>query len=1039
MIAKLLACLLLATLLPSFAPAADAPLTADAPGLPAPATHTAGPNDTSEYLLGSVAVHVFFLESNGGGEPQSENWTAANLTAAEGAFTAALTWWTAQVPPALLTFVPTFEVMQVSIEPIAHACGPDAAGIWSCPDSSLWINEVLQQKGYAGAGDARLFLNDLRSSQGTDWAVAVFVADARNDTDGMFAPPPGGTAGWTHGDPGGPFLTLADPGAAAGPLNLTNAAAFALGLAFYATDEGNGLVEGSGYLNVNDEEGSACLMDVRTAGCLSLGSRGQLGWQDTDGDGAPDIVDMPIDLAYTSLPPDPNTGLNLTWTGEVLILAPPNLNPRDPGNPVQVNWVNYLSYREGGPWIPLVPDDGVLDGDFETFTLNLTGLPAGIHALEVCAAKTWGLGAACGTDAFTVDFSPPVTAVNQPAFTITNNTALPLTVQATDDGNIANVRLWYSKDAGPWALYATDFSAPYVFAFDASVPGDGVYDFRSIGTDETGNVEAAPVSPDATVIVDTAAPTTTSNALPGWYTFDFSVSFTVDEAATTYFSVDGSPTWLPGSAVPIFFEGVHTIDFYSVDLANNTEAIQGVTVRLDKSSPAAALVPLANLTNNPVASLNWTASDAVSGLGFVEVYYRPVPGLLWTLLGSAPAPPFNWTLPSDGTWEFSSVAQDAAGNREPLPLSVEAFTTLDTKKPNSTAAPLPNTTAALAFTVTANGSDDLALAAVELWYSFNNGSFLLLNTSAVADAAFLVDAGLLAGEGTYAFYSVAVDAAGNREPAPASPDAITAVDATPPSVAIQAPAGAPAWLIVPDVVFEWTMSDPVSGIERAEVKVDGGVWIDVGTLTFRSVAGLTDGPHTLAVRVTDRAGNVGSASRDIQVDTAGPWLQVLEPVHNTTVSNDTVSVRWSAVDNASGLARVELQMDSEPTVDAGTRSNWTLINVSAGRHILRVRAYDVAGLVVEASVEFVVPAAPGGGGGTQAPFNIWPWVILIIVVLVLLLLLLLARKGKRPAKGFEEFGGMHKVPVEAERGETRRKEPRPEPEEEERPRRQPRF
>jgi hypothetical protein len=998
---------------------AGAPVLGDRPATRAdsrasPTGHTAGFRDTSEYLLGSTAVSVIFVESEGTGDPQTENWTAGDLATAQAEILDALAWWQAQEPNASVTFDVSFLLYNVTVEPINHVCGWDAGGSFLC-EEDLWVTEVMVQLGYTSGTPStrvRTYLNDRRAALGTDWAFAAFVINSANDTDGDFVPPPGGIAANAFAWQGGPWLFLTRDNGGLGPGNISEVFAHEMGHIFYATDEYNGVPEASGYLGAMDIEGSGCLMETGVRTCLSSGTRDQVGWRDTDADAVPDIVDVEPDTQFTATPPAANPGGNLTYAGNVTVPALANLNPQDPGNDIQVADVASLAYRlDGGPWLPIAPDDGLLDSDLEPFTFNVTVTGPGPHTVEACAATAFGISeTACAVHAFTVDVTLPSSSVNTPGYAITNNPVLDLLVTATDDGPIVEVTLWYSRDGGAWTLYDTDTVAPYAFTVDTRPIGDGVYGFYSMALDQAGNLEPAPATADATITVDTVAPVTSTNAILPWSSTDVPVTFTANEPATTWYRVNGG-TWVTGGSVLIYTEGPNTLEFNSTDLAGNVEATRSLTVGVDKSRPNATLRPLPAVTNNPSLLLDWDASDAVSGLAAVEVYYRRSGEASWTLIARTLSPPLAWTIPQDGTFEFATVAEDAAQNREDPASAPEAATTLDTRGPRSVIVGLPEFHDALAFNVTVVASDDLSLDHVELWLRHDIGNFTLWANGTTGNDTFLVDASAL-GEGTYTLYSIAVDSGGNREPEPAVKNA-TVVDVTRPVVAVSTPTPAPGWLVSSSPLLQWTMTDAVSLVARAEVKVDDGPWVDVGLNTSRTLPDLDEGPHTAYLRVTDHAGNERLVSWDLQVDTVAPSVAISTPGANETLGNRTAVVTWTASDATSGVVRVTVTLDAEPPLAlAPDNATWTFAPLPVGTHRVVVQAVDAAGNSAHGEVVFHVPANPDVGGDPQAPFSIWPVLFLLAVALALVILFLLSRRRRKPAFP-GHLDAMHKVQAEA--------------------------
>ncbi len=115
-------------------------------------------------------------------------------------------------------------------------------------------------------------------------------------------------------------------------------------------------------------------------------------------------------------------------------------------------------------------------------------------------------------------------------------------------------------------------------------------------SDRAGNTTAATSAP---VKIDRTAPVTTSSAPSGWsntgVTVTLSPTDNLSGVAATYYTVDGGSTHT-GTSIQIATDGMHTISFWSVDLAGNTESAKSATVKIDTTAPTIThtLSPLAN-------------------------------------------------------------------------------------------------------------------------------------------------------------------------------------------------------------------------------------------------------------------------------------------------------------------------------------------------------------------------------------------------------------------------------------------------------------
>ncbi|EXC35531.1 bacterial Ig-like domain family protein, partial [Acinetobacter baumannii 99063] len=122
--------------------------------------------------------------------------------------------------------------------------------------------------------------------------------------------------------------------------------------------------------------------------------------------------------------------------------------------------------------------------------------------------------------------------------------------------------------------------------------------------------------------------------------------------------------------------------------------------------------------------------------------------------------------------------------------------------------------------------------------------------------------------------AIATDPAGNT-----SGPATAVVDAVAPTVALDD-------VLTNDSTpaLTGTVSDPtatvvvnVDGTDYPAVNNGDGTW----TLADNTLPALTDGPHTITVTATDAAGNVGTDTGVVTVDTAAPAAPVIDPVNGT--------------------------------------------------------------------------------------------------------------------------------------------------------------
>jgi parallel beta-helix repeat protein len=339
-----------------------------------------GINETSEYLIGKVAVGVVLLESNGAIDPSTENWTTARESQVVNKIQSGLSWLANYYPDAHVSFVYDIHYrVPTSYEPISH----------SSSFQVNWMREAMTYLGYPGSNywvQIRAYVNALRLSLNRDWAFSIFVVDSYNDVDGCF------TDGYSsYAYLGGPFLVMTYDNDGYGIGHMDYVVAHETCHIFYATDEYDGSTDVSGYLGVEDNEGSGDMMDAPNTWWLCTNSMEQLGWRDSDGDGIQDILDTFPDTSLTPYSPDPTNKPTLTYEGNVTVVPYPNSNPFGAGRNVSINTITSVEYRvDNGAWQNAFAEDGSFDQAEEGFYFVTQPLSKGPHVIQTRGVNSVG-------------------------------------------------------------------------------------------------------------------------------------------------------------------------------------------------------------------------------------------------------------------------------------------------------------------------------------------------------------------------------------------------------------------------------------------------------------------------------------------------------------------------------------------------------------------------------------------------------------------------------------------------------------------------
>src|SRR5207245_5524668 len=267
--------------------------------------------------------------------------------------------------------------------------------------------------------------------------------------------------------------------------------------------------------------------------------------------------------------------------------------------------VSNITYRiDGGPWRAYA-------GPFV--------LAEGRHAVDFQATDLAGNVESRVTRTILVDTTRPSTNASLsgiPGHSPWYVSGVTVYLNASDTtSGVAG--LAYRVDGGNWTAY----SGPFTLA-------DGVHLIEYYATDVAGLVES---TKSRTVSIDTVPPTTTATlsgtaGANGWFVSAVTVTVSATDATSgatnISYQIDGG-IWLVYTGPFVVGQGVHTVDYFSVDLAGLTEATHSQVIDVDTTAPATTATLAGTTgangwyTSDVIVSLS--ASDTESGVGSVFV------------------------------------------------------------------------------------------------------------------------------------------------------------------------------------------------------------------------------------------------------------------------------------------------------------------------------------------------------------------------------------------------------------------------------------
>ena len=196
-------------------------------------------------------------------------------------------------------------------------------------------------------------------------------------------------------------------------------------------------------------------------------------------------------------------------------------------------------------------------------------------------------------------------------------------------------------------------------------------------------------------------------------------------------------------------------------------------------------------------------------------------------------------------------------------------------------------------------------------------------------------------EGMHTFAVRATDAAGNSATASRS----FTVDTEAPVVSIPVPPNQTTFN-TSHPTFVFFDVGPAGTSTTAQCRIDSDALVPCVS-PWQTGSPLTDGPHTLTVRITDAAGNVGQGSLVFVVDTVAPIVNIPGPPTNENpTSNHTPSLFFDVTNSPPTTAIVSVQCRFDSDAFANGTSPYTAPHsLNDGAHTFQVVATDAAGNV----------------------------------------------------------------------------------------------
>lgn len=280
------------------------------------------------------------------------------------------------------------------------------------------------------------------------------------------------------------------------------------------------------------------------------------------------------------------------------------------------------------------------------------------------------------------------------------------------------------------------------------------------------------------VSVDTSPPITTLSTTPtvpdgqnSWFITTPTITLSRNEPGSTYYQWDSTSSggWITYSTSFTASEGIHTLYYFSVDTAGNTETIKNQQFKLDVTLPSTVTLSGSAVSGSQI-DLTWTAaSDTPSGVSYYEVYNADTSSVITTTAATSYS---HIGLSPGQTYRYYVKAVDVAGNRssQSNTLAVTTPSGGDTEAPTSPSILSWTDVTTSSVTLSwSSSSDNVGVAGYTIFDASTD------TTITTTSATSRVIAGLTP-DTTYTYYVKAYDAAGNSSQASSTLEVVTPPD-----------------------------------------------------------------------------------------------------------------------------------------------------------------------------------------------------------------------------------------------------------------------
>ncbi len=144
-----------------------------------------------------------------------------------------------------------------------------------------------------------------------------------------------------------------------------------------------------------------------------------------------------------------------------------------------------------------------------------------------------------------------------------------------------------------------------------------------------------------------------------------------------------------------------------------------------------------------------------------------------------------------------------------------------------------------------------------------------------------------------------------------------------------------------NITIKWSMKYLYGDRGDYEISIDGGDWIEMGEKNQYNLTGLSEGDHSVRVRIIGLE-KISMDKARFTIDTIPPTIDITFPKKDE-FKKDSLKVEWKASSNGTSIDHFEAKAGNREWAKVGKATSHQFSDLKDGKYNIEIRAVDEAG------------------------------------------------------------------------------------------------